>query len=36
MTNQIVKAAQALNIRVHDHLIIGAKSEASFKGLGLL
>lgn len=36
MTNQIVKAAQALNIRVHDHLIIGARSEASFKGLGLL
>lgn len=36
MTNQIVKAAQALNIRVHDHLIIGHRSEASFKGLGLL
>ncbi len=36
MTNQIVKAAQALNIRVHDHLIVGARSEASFKGLGLL
>jgi DNA repair protein RadC len=36
MTNQIVKAAQALNIRVHDHLVIGQKSEASFKGLGLL
>jgi len=36
MTNQIVKAAQALNIRVHDHLIIGHRTEASFKGLGLL
>ncbi len=36
MTNQIQKAAAALNIRVHDHLIIGHKSEASFKGLGLL
>lgn len=36
MTNQIVKAAAALNIRVHDHLVIGHKSEASFKGLGLL
>jgi DNA repair protein RadC len=36
MTNQIVKAAGALNIRVHDHLVIGRKSEASFKGLGLL
>jgi DNA repair protein RadC len=36
MTNQIAKAAQALGIRVHDHLVIGHKSEASFKGLGLL
>lgn len=36
MTNQIQKAAAALNIRVHDHLVIGHKSEASFKGLGLL
>lgn len=36
MTNQIVKAGQALNIRVHDHLVVGATSEASFKSLGLL
>ena len=36
MTNQIVKAAKALNIRVHDHLVIGAKTHASFKSLGLL
>jgi DNA repair protein RadC len=36
MTNQIAKAAQALGIRLHDHLVIGHKSEASFKGLGLL
>ncbi len=36
MTQQIQKAAAALNIRVHDHLVIGNKSEASFKGLGLL
>lgn len=36
MTNQIQKAAAALNIRLHDHLVIGHKSEASFKGLGLL
>lgn len=36
MTNQIQKAAAALNIRVHDHLVIGHKSEASFKSLGLL
>jgi DNA repair protein RadC len=36
MTNQIVKAASALNIRVHDHLIIGHDRHASFKTLGLL
>lgn len=36
MTNQIVKAAAALNIRVHDHLIIGHEHHASFKSLGLL
>ncbi len=36
MTNQIVKAARALGLKVHDHVIIGHKSEASFKGLGLL
>ena len=36
MTNQIVKAAGALNISVHDHLIIGHKRDASFKSLGLI
>lgn len=36
MTNQIVKAAQALGVRVHDHLVIGHRKEASFKGLGLI
>ena len=36
MTNQILKAASALSIRVHDHLIIGKKNHASFKTLGLL
>ena len=36
MTNQIVKAAQPLGVRVHDHLVIGHRAEASFKGLGLL
>lgn len=36
MTNQIAEAAGALNIRVHDHLVIGKDREASFKTLGLL
>ncbi len=36
MTNEIQTAARALNIRIHDHLIIGKDREASFKNLGLL
>ena len=36
MTAQNVKAAKALQISVHDHLIIGHKSEASFRALQLL
>lgn len=36
MTNQIVKAALPLGVRVHDHLVIGHRTEASFKGLGLI
>ncbi len=36
MTKQIVEAARALGIRVHDHLVVGKTREASFKSLGLL
>ncbi|MBL4619049.1 MAG: DNA repair protein RadC, partial [Marinicaulis sp.] len=36
MTKQIINAAKVLNIRVHDHLVIGHKHHASFKSLGLL
>lgn len=36
MTKEIAKAAAALGIRVHDHLVIGKSREASFKALGLL
>ncbi len=36
MTNQIVRAAAALGIRVHDHIVVGKAREASFKALGLL
>ncbi len=36
MTNQIVAAAKALSIRVHDHIVVGHASEVSFKSLGLL
>jgi DNA repair protein RadC len=36
MTNQIITAAQSINISVHDHLIIGRNDTASFKSLGLM
>jgi DNA repair protein RadC len=36
ITKQVVKAAKALGIGVHDHLVIGADGVASFKALGLL
>jgi DNA repair protein RadC len=35
MTRDIEKAARALHISVHDHLVIGRAGHASFK-LGLL
>jgi DNA repair protein RadC len=36
MTREIVSAAKALAITVHDHLVIGRGGHASFKSLGLL
>ena len=36
MTREIVAAAKALRISVHDHLVIGRGGHASFKALGLL
>ena len=36
MTREVVEAAGKLQIAVHDHLIIGRNSHASFKALGLL
>ena len=36
MTEQIVAAARALSITVHDHLIIGKSCELSFRAEGLL
>ncbi|MDB5733476.1 MAG: hypothetical protein JWN16_113 [Alphaproteobacteria bacterium] len=36
MTREIEKAAKALGIAVHDHLVIGRGGHASFKSLGLL
>ena len=36
MTNQIRDAAEALDIQLHDHLIIGKSTELSFRGSGYL
>ena len=36
MTNEIMTAASALGIKIHDHLIVGNQDSASFKSLGLM
>lgn len=36
MTRQVVEAARALRISVHDHVVVGGKGVASFRALGLL
>jgi DNA repair protein RadC len=36
MTKEVVKAAAALGILVHDHLIFGKTGQSSFRSLGLL
>ncbi|MBV8798679.1 MAG: DNA repair protein RadC [Alphaproteobacteria bacterium] len=36
MTREIVSAAKALRITVHDHLVVGRGGTASFKALGLM
>jgi len=36
MTREILDAAKALRIAVHDHLVVGRQGVASFKSLGLM
>jgi len=36
MTKEVRRAAEALGIAIHDHLVIGRKGHASFRSLGLL
>jgi len=36
MTRQVVEAARALKVAVHDHLVVGRAGVASFKALGLM
>ena len=36
MTRQVITAAHALGLEVHDHLVVGRDGVASFKQLGLM
>jgi len=36
MTQKIIEAAEKLNIKIHDHIIVGKQGHASFRGLGLI
>jgi DNA repair protein RadC len=36
MTKQVIAAGKALNVAVHDHLVVGRDGVASFKALGLI
>lgn len=36
MTKQVIDAARALSLTIHDHLIVGREGVASFKQLGLM
>jgi DNA repair protein RadC len=36
MTREVIRAAKALGIEIHDHLIIGRSGHASLRGMGLM
>lgn len=36
MTRQLVAAAETLDLKLHDHLVIGHGQHSSFRSLGLL
>ncbi len=36
MTQKIIEAAEKLNIKIHDHIIVGKQGHASFRGMGLI
>ena len=36
MTRQVIEAGKALNVQVHDHLIVARDGVSSFKQLGLM
>lgn len=36
MTRRVVDAARALDLQVHDHIVVGCEGTASFRSLGLM
>ena len=36
LTNRLARAAEAVDLRVHDHLIVTREGYASFREMGLL
>lgn len=36
MTQEVARAAEALGVALHDHVVIGKRGHASFRSLGLL
>ncbi len=36
MTRELIKAAKAMDVMIHDHIIIGKSGHTSFKSMGLL
>lgn len=36
VTREIIKALETIQVRVHDHLVVGRDGVASFKSLGLM
>ncbi len=36
MTRRVVEAARALDLQVHDHIVVGREGTASFRALGLM
>lgn len=36
LTKELIAAAKPLGISIHDHIVVGAKAQASLRALGLI
>lgn len=36
MTERVISACEAIDVSVHDHLIVGKHAEISFRNMGLI